>query len=237
LLYIVLTKQYGYFKVTKKLGLFFRVLVGVIGLFLTFGTAQILPLANATVLFFLSTLLIPVFAHVFLKETIGIHRIMAVIFGMTGVVLVARPTLEMSVIGVVCALSAACCHATIQTLMRHLRTESPVTTTFYFLLGGTLIPALGIPWLFTMPTGYNVWGLLITIGISGGLGQYFLASGFKNAQASLLSPFNYTGLLWATGFDILIWGAIPSFMVYVGGTIIVASKLYIVHREHKNAVT
>lgn len=88
-----------------------------------------------------------------------------------------------------------------------------------------------MPWFAHMPTLENAL-IMIAIGITGGFGQYFLTKGFQIAPASLLAPFAYTGLIWATGLDILIWNYIPGWPVFLGGAIIIASKLYIIHREH-----
>ena len=98
------------------------------------------------------------------------------------------------------------------------------------MLGGTLIPAVVMPWVASVPS-YHDMLLFLGVGLSGGLAQYFLTSAFRLAPASVISPFNYTGLIWASLFDILIWNAIPGWPVFIGGSIIMASNFYIIHRE------
>jgi drug/metabolite transporter (DMT)-like permease len=204
--------------------------VGVGGLFTTFAALDHLPISDATVLFMTSNLIIPVLAFFFLKEHVGPYRWAAIAIGFCGVVLVAGPTGQMSFFGVFLALGAACFHASIQTLLRKLKNENAFTVTFYFILGGTLVPALAMPWYASLPDTHNSL-LFVALAISGGLAQYCLTSAFKYAPATVLAPFNYTGLLWATGLDILIWSYVPGWPVFVGAAIIIGAKLYILHRE------
>lgn len=236
LIYIFATHQRQLLKTNMPIVLSIRSLIGTVAFMFTFGAAQKLPLADATVLFFTSTLLLPVLAHFILKERIGIHRWIAVFIGMCGVVIVARPTGDITMLGVFLALGAACGHATIQTLIRAMKSENPFTITFYFFLIGTLVPALFLPWLGHMPRIEHI-PLLLALGATGGLGQYFLTRGFQMAPASLLGPFNYTGLIWATGLDILIWNYVPGWPVFAGGAIIMCSYLYIIYRERKTHQT
>jgi drug/metabolite transporter (DMT)-like permease len=231
-IYVLATKQYGLLKTKMPGTLAMRVGIGTIGLILTLAATQALPLADATVIFFTSALLIPVLAHFFLKEHIGPHRWAAVFIGMSGVLLVAQPSGQVTLYGVILALSAATVHAIIQILIRAMRSENPFTITYYFFLIGTIFPALFLPWVGHMPSAETL-PFLIGVGITGGMGQYFLTRGFQMAPASLLGPFNYTGLIWATGLDIVLWHYIPGWPVFVGGAIIIASNFYIIYRERK----
>lgn len=215
----------------KPLALFFRVLFGTIGLFFTFATLKALPLANATVLFFTSTLLVPALSFFLLKEHIGPHRWLAIAVGMCGVLVMAQPGVNMPLAGILLGVTAAFFHALIQVFLRHLKTESSLTVTFYFMLGGTLIPAVFMPWVGSIPTTHDML-LFLGVGVSGGIAQYFLTSAFRLAPASVISPFNYTGLIWASLFDIAIWGLVPGWPVFAGGGVIMISNFYIIHREH-----
>ncbi len=233
-LYILLTRRPELLKTTMPVAMTARVLIGTLGLVFTLAAVQYLPISNATVLFFTSTLLIPVMAHFFLKEHIGLHRWIAVGIGMTGVIIVAQPSAQMTLIGVALALGAAFVHATIQVLIRAMKTENPFTITYYFFLGGFILPGIAMPFIAHIPS-WDAIPILLGVGLTGGLGQYFLTRGFQMAPASLLGPFNYTGLLWATLFDVVIWGYIPGWSIYAGGFIILSAQLYIIHRERQVA--
>lgn len=229
-LYILKTRRYRLLMSDMPIALTFRVLIGTVGLILTFGAVQYLPLSNATVIFFTGTLLTPVMSFIFLKEHVGWHRWAAVLVGMTGVVLVARPSIELTMIGVVIALAAAFTHSCVQVVLRYMKQESAFTVTYYFVFGGTVLPGLLMPWFYNPLTPESML-ILIGIGIAGGFAQYCLTKAFQRAPASLLSPFGYTALLWTTVFDIVIWHYIPGWPVFLGGGIIILSKLYIIRRE------
>lgn len=231
-IFIFITNQKHLFKSAMPKTLALRVCIGTVGLILTLAAAQELPLADATVIFFLSTLLIPVMAHFYLKEHIGWPRWAAVGIGMTGVVLVAQPSGDVTTYGIMLALGAAFVHATIQVLIRAMRSENPFTITYYFFLAGTVVPGLALPWVGHMPVLESV-PYILGVGAAGSAGQYFLTRGFQMAPASLLGPFNYTGLVWAVLLDILIWGYIPGWPVFIGSGIIIAAGLFIVYREQR----
>ncbi|MCK6417338.1 MAG: DMT family transporter [Alphaproteobacteria bacterium] len=228
--YVVFRGRYELLKTQMPGPMALRVIIGTTGLFLTFWATQLLPLSNATVLFFASTLMIPLLAIVFLKEKIGWNRWAAIIVGLAGVIVAAQPSAEVTILGILVALGAACAHAGIQILLRLMRSENPLTITFYFFLGGAVVSGLLLPWFAHWPTRESFL-ILMAIGLVGGAGQYFLTSAFQLAPASLLAPFNYTGLIWATLLDIMMWGILPGWPVYAGAALIISAQLYILHRE------
>ncbi|MCB1590987.1 MAG: DMT family transporter [Alphaproteobacteria bacterium] len=231
--YVALRRKKGAYAIGNKRLLIMRVGIGIIGLVCTFGALQQLPISDATVIFMGSNLIIPVLAFFLLKEHVGPYRWMAILIGFCGVFLVAAPTGHINPLGVALAMAAACVHATIQVILRRLKNENPFAVTFYFTLGGAVFSALFLPWVAEFPTG-NDMILYLILGCSGGLAQYCLTNAFKYAPATIAAPFNYTGLLWATGLDIMIWHYVPGWNVFVGGAIIIAAKIFILHRERKN---
>ncbi len=233
LAYIIILRKWGALNVRNRKMLTLRVVIGVTGLVVTFYAIKHLPIADATVLFMASNLIIPVLAFFLLKEHIGRHRWIAIALGFCGVIMVAGPSGSVNSIGVFLALFAACFHAVIQILLRHLKNEQAFTVTFYFILGGVILPGFFMPWVATYSTPQDIT-LFIALGITGGLAQYCLTSAFKYAPASIAAPFNYTGLLWATGLDIVIWSYVPGWPVFLGGAIIVGAQLYIIYREYIN---
>src|SRR5690606_20161011 len=119
----------------------------------------------------------------------------AVAIGMCGVLVIAQPSGTVSLIGLGLAVLAACMHGSMFTILRGLKTESPVTITFYFILAGMIIPALFLPWV-GRGIGEGEIGAFILIGIAGGLAQLCLSTAYKFAPASLVTPFSYSALIW-----------------------------------------
>ncbi len=229
-IYIIAFKKWNILKTGKPVAMVFRALIGSVSLLLTFATFQHLPMADATVILFAGIILTPAIAFFALKEHVGLHRWGAIILGLFGVILMMRPSSDMVLTGVVFAFSAAFLHAFVNVTLRYLKSESPLTIVFYFVFSGTVVPALFMPFIALTPEK-GEWLLLLGVGISGLAAQTMLTLAFRMAPASLIAIFNYTGLLWATGMDIMIWNYMPGMNVFAGGAIILAANLYIIHRE------
>lgn len=232
LIWLAARKKLHTLKTDKPVALFFRAIIGSVGLIVTFAAVQRLPLADATLIFMTSVLITPALSYFFLQEYIGIHRWSAIIVGLLGVILMIGPTGQVEPLGVVIAFVGAIAMAAAQVFLRHLKTESPFTVTFYFILSGVIVPGLFMPFIAVMPTTSDML-MLLSVGITGGLGQFFLTSSLKLAPTSTIAPLNYTGIIWATLLDIMFWGIVPGLPVFTGAAIVIASQAYIIHRENR----
>jgi drug/metabolite transporter (DMT)-like permease len=231
LIYMMAFRRFDILKTRKPGWMLTRVILGTTGLAVTFLALDYLPIADATVLFMTSSLIIPALSFFFLKEYIGWRRWITIIIGLAGVILIARPTGEVQALGVAIALTAALFHSVIHVILRKMKSESSLTITFYFILSGAFFAGLLMPWFNSGLPSWHDLMLYLALGISGGLAQYTLTKSFSAAPASVLAPFNMTGLVWASLFDVLIWHHVPGWPVFAGGSIILAAKLYIIHRE------
>jgi len=210
-----------------------RAVLGAVSLVITFGAFSLMPMAETTVLLFTASLFIPVLGVFFLGERVGPWRWAAVVIGFAGVVVMAGPAGQANMLGVAVALTAALMHATLQIILRYLgRFESPETVTFYFMVIGTLVMALPLPFVAVTPTLAEV-PLLFGVGLSGALAQWLLSTAFRNAPAAIVTVFNYSGIVWATLFGWLIWNDWPLPSVLAGGAIVIASNGLIIWRESR----
>jgi drug/metabolite transporter (DMT)-like permease len=210
-----------------------RALLGAVSLITTFWAFSLMPMAETTVLLFTSSLFIPMLGVFFLGEKVGRYRWSAVVVGFLGVVVMAGPTGQLSALGVVVAIAAALMHATLQIVLRYLgRFERPETITFYFVVIGTLITALPLPFVAVTPTLAEI-PLLFGVGLSGALAQLLLSTAFRHAPAAIVTVFNYSGILWATLFGWLIWNDWPLPEVLIGAGIVIASNALIIWRESR----
>lgn len=235
LAFIILTKQFHLFKTSKPKALAARSIVGTVSLVTTFSAFTMLPMAETTVLLFTTTLIVPALAFFILGERVGIHRWSAIIIGFLGVLMiVGLKGFSGTWLGIGLAIAAALMHASLGLLLRFMKTESPVTVTFYFVLTGMILTGLCMPFIAKTPTPFELL-LLIGTGIAGGLAQFCLAGALKNAPIAVTAPLNYTGLIWATGFDIMIWSVVPGWPVYAGAAIVISANMYVIYREHVNA--
>ena len=233
-LFIMLGKKTHLLRTNKPKLVAVRAIIGGFSLIVTFAALSKLPMAYATVTFFTSSILTPVLAFLFLKEHVGIHRWAAVFVGMCGVLIIAQPSGAVSMWGLSFALMAACFHASMFTVLRGLKTESPMTITFYFILAGVLIPGMFMPWVYS-PIAYEEIWVFLLIGVSGGTAQIFLANAYKYAPAAVVTPFSYSALLWTTMLDLYMWHYdLDLVAVFSGAALILSAQLYIVYREYVN---
>ena len=212
-----------------------RSVIGTMSLIATFRAFNALPMADAQALFFTSSLFLPVMGWLILKEHVGAHRWSAVLIGFLGILVIMRPGGDVNLRGIGFAVSAAFLNGSLGILLRIIgRTERPETTSFYFLSIGAGVTGLAMPFVGTIPEWREI-PFFIGAGLSGALAQFCMSAAFKYAPVSLITIFNYTGIIWATGYGWLIWGDWPAPPVWIGAGIIVASSLFIVWREARMA--
>ena len=210
-----------------------RAVLGVASLTVTFTAFSLMPMAETTVLLFTSSLFIPVLGMFFLGEKVGPWRWGAIGIGFIGVVIMAGPTGAVNATGVAVALVATLLHATLQIVLRYLgRYERPETITFYFVVIGALVSAVPLPFVAVAPR-IDEAPLFIGVGLSGAMAQWFLSIAFRNAQAAIVTVFNYSGIVWATLFGWLIWNDWPMPQVFAGAFVVIASNALIIWRESR----
>lgn len=73
--------------------------------------------------------------------------------------------------------------------------------------------------------------MLVLAGLIGGVGQLLLTEALQSAPVGIIAPFDYTQLIWATMFGLVVWGELPHPLTLVGAVIVAASGVYILHRE------
>ena len=210
-----------------------RAVVGAISLITTFAAYSLMPMAETTVLLFTASLFIPVLGVIFLHEKVGPYRWVAVAIGFIGVVIMTGPAGSVNGLGVTVALIAALMHATLQIILRYLgKFERSETVAFYFLVIGTLVTALPLPFVAVTPTVAEL-PLLLGLGLSGAAAQWLLSVAFRNAPAAIVTVFNYSGIVWATFFGWLIWNDWPLPAVLAGAVVVIASNGLVIWRESR----
>jgi drug/metabolite transporter (DMT)-like permease len=218
---------------SKPLAIGTRSVLGTLSLITTFAAFATLPMADTTAFLFTSSLFIPVLGIFFLAEKVGPYRWSAVIIGFLGVIIMLRPTGDINTLGVTLALSAAFMHAVLQIILRYLgKFERPETVTFYFVMIGTVVAALPLAFVATPPSLAEI-PLLFGVGLSGALAQFLLSLAFSKAPAAVVTVFNYSGIIWATFFGWVIWADWPVTAIWIGGSVVIASNLFMIWRENR----
>ena len=199
---------------------------------LTFWLALVfLPLADCVVILFVAPLLVTILAAPILGERVGRHRWTAVILGFVGVLVVMRPGFTIFNWVSVLPFVTALLYAGVQISTRILgRTEAALTTLLYSSAGGAIICTICVLFFWVTPS-LQQWLVLGWLGFLGALGHYLMIKGYGLAPASLLSPFDYTTLIWATILGFVLFGDLPDTWTAIGALIIMSSGLYLIRRE------
>lgn len=200
-----------------------------------FGAVHYVPLADAAAVAFLEPLLITALAHFFLGEKVGLRRWVAVAIGLLGVLVVIRPGFGMAHWGVLLSLGSAACGAVYATLTRIVsRADSAATSLAYAGLAGVVGLSLAMPFVW-QPVDGLVWLMFLGLGITGGLGHFFMIKAFALAPGGTLAPFIYVQILWIVLVGWLWFGDWPVTSTWIGIALIVGSGLYALHRERVRA--
>lgn len=198
---------------------------------------ETLPLATMTSINFVSPFLITILSIFFLKEHVGYHRWIAIAVGFIGALIVIRPGAGAFDPGALYALTAALSWAVGVVATRYVqREDNALTTIFFTVVIGTLITsAMVAP--YWKPIEGNAWLYLVGIGLLSTAGQLLMIASLRHAEPSAVAPFTYTQLIWATIIGLLVFGDFPDSWTWVGSAIIIASGLYVWHRERQLNIT
>lgn len=207
-----------------------------------FAALSHLPQAQTTAISFLAPLLVLAVAPWILKEPPRASRWLAAVVGFVGVLIVVRPGSGLSPIGIFFGLLMACLVAGQYIVNRLVYKDNAFTTLVWSgLVGSVAISVILIPLLPSVPdlvSGLSVgqWLILLSTGFWGALGHLLQIQAYRNAPASLLSPFFYSEILSAAILGWLIWGDMPDLTSWLGILIIVGSGMTITlvewRREH-----
>ena len=250
LLFLKLTKKPIVFKTHYPLLTFCRVILFFFGFSSFYVSLTVLPLATATALFFVSPFLITIFASIFLKEEIGIRRWSAVIIGFIGVYIILNPNFSnfdyLSLTPILCAF---CYSLSMIIIKKTSDKDSVYTQTFTFYLGAIFISSI---FYFIIGDGQFNTGVnpasqfifkewftdfenslffMIATGVTASAAFLLLFTAYSVASPSVVSPFEYSILLWSTLIGWLFFEEIPSLRTAIGIIIIVTSGVYIFVRE------
>jgi drug/metabolite transporter (DMT)-like permease len=199
-----------------------------------FLALRYLQLDEAIAIIFSTPFFVAALSGPILGEWVRWRRWTAIGVGFIGILVVTRPGAGTFQPAALLSLAAALCYALYSIVTRLLaRTDSNETTLFYSNLVGVLALFPVVPFVWTTPTDPLVIALMVASGAMGSSGHYLLIAAHRLAPAALLSPFIYTEIVQVIVLGYLVFGDVPNRWTLVGCVIVVASGLYILHRERK----
>jgi len=210
-----------------------RAALMIVSTFLFVTGLRWLPLADAVALAFIGPILVTALAPPLLGETVGWRRWSAVLIGFAGVILMVRPDGSAMNWAALLPLGAALAGALRDVLTRRMAaTDSSVATLFYSTFGVTLAGALMLPFQWQPPQVSDI-GFVALAGILLAAAHFLHIETFRFAEAAVVVPFKYASLLWAGLLGFAIWGHVPAPLTVTGAALVMASGLYILHRERR----
>ena len=250
LIFLKLKKEKIVFKTQYPLLTFCRVILFFFGFSSFYISLTVLPLGFATALFFVTPFLITIFAHFFLKEEIGIRRWSAVVVGFIGVYITSNPDFNnfnyLSLLPILCAF---CYSLSMIIIKKTSEKDSVYTQTFTFYFGAIIFSTI---FYFLIGDGqYNTsdhpasqfifreWFVdlkssilfMATTGLTATVAFLLLFTAYSIASPAVVSPFEYSILLWSPLIGWIYFNEIPSLNTVIGILIIVSSGIYIFMRE------
>ncbi len=194
------------------------------------GLARI-GLAEATAVMVLNPLFITLGGALFLGEALGPRRIGAITVAFFGAMLIIRPGSEAFNPAALFPLGSAICFAGYSLITRAVGAGEDVwTSLFYTALVGGLLMTVTAPFYWVWPDGQSAL-LMGAIALFGTAGQLLLIRALSQAEAGLLAPFNYSGLIFATLIGFVAFAEIPSALTLLGALVIAGAGLYVWWRE------
>ena len=169
-----------------------------------------------------------------LGEKIGIHRMLAIVIGFIGVLVIVKPGTDLfqlkSLLPIGSAFFMASVYLTTRSLMN---TESSTSIVFYYSFALLFTSLIFFPSDFVIPDAFNLI-LALSLGIMGSMGHYFMSQAARHADVAVTSPFEYSSFIFVGVMGYLFFYEIPSQSVVLGGVLIILSGVYVAYRERLN---
>jgi drug/metabolite transporter (DMT)-like permease len=197
----------------------------VLSLYLFVYCLSILPLGLLTIVLYTSPLMVALLAPWLLKEQVGWLRWVAIIFGFAGTLIVLQPGHADFDWRLVLPLLVALASAYRDTFIRRLVARETSVSVLLFSSMFVTLSALPTAFLGWDPLSLIDFAVLAASGLAFGFGIFFVTDALRYADASLVVPFKYSGVVWALLLGYFLWDEILSVSTILGALIIVASGL------------
>jgi len=231
LLILGLRGELGELRTSRPLAHLGRGMFGFLAPYTFFTSLKILPLADATFVFFSAAFMLTAASAIILKEKVGYHRWSAVVIGFIGVVIAMDPGGGGDVPAYLLVLCAAATYSFIFISGKQLsKQDSVISLVFSLHLGMGLSASLMVPWVWQPLDFASLSGMLV-VALIALVSHYIFTLAFAHADVSVLAPFEYTALVWATIIGYVVWSDFPATEVWIGAAIIIGCGLYVIHRE------
>jgi len=208
-----------------------RTIASVLTAVTAFYAFTVLPLAQTYAILFAAPLLITILAIPVLGEVVGIRRWLAVIVGLTGVLVVLRPgTTDLS-LGHAAAMTAAVGGSVASIIVRRIGAEErPVVMLLYPMVANFVLMGVALAFVY-QPMPIEHLGLIALVAAFGWTAGRLVIAAYQAGEAAIIAPMQYSQIIWASVYGALFFQESIDQATILGASIIIASGLYIVLRE------
>lgn len=208
--------------------------VAMLGLFIY--AVRTLSLADAYSIYLSAPLLVTALSVPLLRERVRKAQWIAICAGLAGVLIMLNPRASgLATLGGIAAFASAVAYSLSVISIRVLaRTDTAASMVFWTMAIVAILAGLGSFASWT-PIRTEAWPWIIALGVTGTGGQYFITQAFRLAPVSVIAPFEYTALLWGMGLDWALWRVLPEPRMLAGASVVIASGLYLIVRQRRNA--
>lgn len=199
---------------------------------LMFIAVGLMQLADAIAIGFVAPLLITALSVAFLKEKVKAQHWLALLVGFAGVMIVIQPGAGIFNTVALWPLGAAFCAAIYQTMTRPIaRTVEPRTMLYTATLIGLVTTSAVLPFFWQAPSLEQL-AFLLAAACLGAMAHFLLIKAYQMAPASVVAPFSYSELIWASAIGFAVFADVPTVTTLIGGAVLAASGLYLLRRQY-----
>ncbi len=193
----------------------------------------LLPMAEVAAVLSAAPLVVVALAVPVLGERVGLHRWAGVVIGFVGVLLIIRPGSALFDWTLLLPVFGAILWGSYQIMVRIVSEyDDSMTTLLYTAVVVAIVFTVISPWQWVSPTPED-WLWFILLGVINSVAHYAMIIALGRAPASLLQPFVYSGIVWATLLGWLVFADLPDRWAVAGMLLVTAGGLYVMYRERK----
>lgn len=196
-----------------------------------FMAISLMPLGAATAVMNVHPVLLTLGAAIVLGEALGPRRLLGIGAALSGALIIIRPGSDVFSLAALLPLAGGFFYASYALSTRFLGRDESIWTSFlYTALIGTLVASALVPTIWTPPNPGD-WGLMLIIGAIAAAGQLALIRALTIAQAGVVAPFGYAGVVFSTLYGMIVFSELPDLWTALGALVIIGAGVYVWHRE------